>query len=349
MKLRTKISLLLMLIALPIVAYWGYRHLQMIKTPFKPRVTVVSTAMAKVTAIPSTITALGSLSPAFQTNIVSQISGYISSIDFQEGQTVTPSTLLLRLRDTEIRAQLQADTKALLLKRDRYHRYQLAKKENVVSADALNQAEVDYQAALSAVEQDKIHLHYTSLYAPANGIMGANNLSVGQYVTAGSTLATLVDKTQFKVSYSVPERYASQLQIGQAVNVKIQNNDQSSILSGKVSFVSPSIDSSTGTVEVHAILDKTSIPLLAGQFVSVEQTIGHREEMLIPERALVASITGYVVYTITQGKAHSINVVPGKNINGQIVITSDLKPNTPVIVRGAQAVKDGQNVSVTHA
>jgi membrane fusion protein (multidrug efflux system) len=348
--MRLRLQILLYAVIILLLAAGGYyyyttldRSQQKVSTP---PATVVSTIRVTQSSLPIIISGIGSVIPAQETQISPKQAGYIENINFQEGEKVKEGQLLIKLDDTEIKAQLENDLTQLQTKKAVYLRYSIAQKEGLVANMDYSTAKADYEKAVGDVAEDKIKLADTSLYAPFSGYIGSNNLSVGQYVSAGQQLATLVNRTKLKVVYAIPAQYANQVELNQAVTVYFHSYPNKNF-PGKVTFVSPEINTNSGTIDIHATMDNPGINIFPGEFVSVQQVIGHKNALTIPENAIINNLEGSSVFTINNGKAEQVHVTQGINNYGQVEITRGLQLNEVIINQGAQIVKDGQPVTIT--
>ncbi len=304
---------------------------------------VVTTSIVHTASLPVKVTSIGTLIPLDKTEISPKQDGYVEKVYFKEGQRVNKGMLLIQLSDTAIRAQLKADENILQTKAKLNTQYSIALKKGLITGVDAERAKTDYETALSNVVQDKIKLQQTKLYASFSGYIGSDNLSVGDYVSAGQKLATIVDKDHLKIVYTLAEKYASQSKLGQTVTVNFSNNRTAS---GEVTFIAPIIDSDTGTITLHANIKNPNITLTPGEYVSVTQTIGQKQSLVVPEESIVASLQGYHVFTLVNNKAQSTTVSIGSNNFGSVEITKGLKAGDIVIVKGIQNIKDGQTVKV---
>jgi membrane fusion protein (multidrug efflux system) len=331
--------------------YYSYQQLNAapVKGNLKPISTPVVVSAVKVANIPIQISALGTIFPEQQTFITAQETGYIKGIYFTEGQYVPKNTLLIQLDDATAKANLQADQAQARYTQDNYQRYINAEKFGAVSNDDLEKALAAHQTALANVEKDQVILDNTQLRAPFAGYVGAQTINVGDLVQAGQKLTQLINDQRFNVEYQVPEQYATRLKLGQVVSVKFDQSGEKDFW-GKVVFINDQIDSTTGLISEHAVMDNPKLAVTAGELVQIKQTIGTKKNaILVPELALVAIAQNYSVYMVKNGKAVSVPVTIGTNYDGWVEITRGLELSDKIITQGAHIVRDGMLVHVLPA
>lgn len=347
--MRKLIYTLLTLILIAIAIFFAYQtyHDSTKDKHLKQKITAtpVTTVTLKRHSIAQQINGIGKVEALQNVTISSKQAGYIASIGFQDGDVVKQGSLLFRLQDNDLKTQLDSDQALLTTKRNLYQRYQKAKREGLVASVDLSSAKADYETALNNVAQDKINLENTFLYAPITGKVSAHTVNVGDYISAGQTLTTIVNLQDLQIIYTVPASFAQQLQTGQAV--KISTHTKKSIfLSGEVSYVAPDIDTDSGTITLHAVVKADAMHLNPGEFVTVAQTIGQQQVITVPETAIKVDMNGTSVFLVKHGKTEQVSVVRGANHYGQVVIKKGLKQGDIVVRKGVQLLHDGETVQI---
>jgi membrane fusion protein (multidrug efflux system) len=172
---------------------------------------------------------------------------------------------------------------------------------------------------------------------------------VGQYITAGLPLVILVDKTKLHIRYSVPQRYLEQLKLGSVVTFETPAYAHEKFV-GAVNYISPSVDVNTRTIGVEALFENPHGKLLPGLSGTVLQVLSITPNaMIIPEEALVPSITGYQVFRVVEGKALASPVDIGTRKDGSVQIISGLQPGDTIVLQGHQNLRDGALVDIQKA
>lgn len=347
MKKKFKISMII-LVVLAASGFFAYHKLHHKKPAPVLAPSNVVVAPVKQRDVPIQIEATGNLSANQQSDISPETSGYVAKIEFNEGSFVKQGAVLVSLDTREQAAKVAQARSAAQLSEDNYERN--------AKLGTLALSKQDLENLHSIAEQNKAALlaaqtvlNQMTLRAPFSGYVGAKTISVGDFIPAGQKIVTLTDLSELKISYEVPGRYADQLQLGQSVAITPDNTKNS--LKGRVSYIAPTIDEATQTIEVHAVFDNPQNTLKAGQFVTLTQIVGLRKNaILIPENTLQGNVDGYYVLAVDNNKhVISRSVTPGEHYQGNVIITQGLSAQDQIIVNGQQNVKVGDVVAVANS
>lgn len=333
----------------------------------KPRVTVVNTAYRTYTErfnFPARVDAVDSVA------LKARVAGFLKDRLFEEGDIVKKGQMLFLLEREPFEAQVaeasanlakaEADAKNAKLNLDRA--LELRKTGNISqstvdSREAENSvAKAQVLQAQAALNLAKLDLSYTSVKAPFTGKIGLSIYSVGEYLPANTTLATMVSYDPIYVMFSVSEQ---ELLSMQAAGVFKAGNDSLSVslvmadssvyrYSGQINFTDVVVDDSTDTIKVRAVFPNPSKQLVSGQYVSaLLEYEAPVERVVIPQAALMSSATGKYVYVVdAQNKVVNVPVTVGVEQGKDIVVLDGLEAGVRVMIEGLQKVRPGQEVIV---
>ncbi|MDQ4139546.1 MAG: efflux RND transporter periplasmic adaptor subunit, partial [Bacteroidota bacterium] len=168
----------------------------------------------------------GSIEANEEVQIRGQVSGLIRSISFKEGSNVKAGQVLLKIDDAELRAQLaQAQTRQSLAAENAERAAQLFKKE-AISREEYDIATADYKTLQSQTQLIQAQLAKTTITAPFSGRIGLRNVSVGDYLTPETIVANLVSSDPVKITFSVPEKYASQVKVNTKLKLTVAGSSK---------------------------------------------------------------------------------------------------------------------------
>lgn len=215
------------------------------------------------------------------------------------------------------------------------------------------QAAVDAQQAL--LENANIDLGETNVVAPFDGRIDTNDLSVGNYVTAGQTvLATISNTDPVFVEFSLAENEYLKLlsahnDAGGASleNLTIVLSDGSTYSEkGRVDQVNRSITQGTGTLSLKAEFPNPAKILLPGMFAHLQANSGTvHDAKLIPQRAVTELMYKKFVYVLgDDNKVSMREVTLGPRIGRLWLVESGLEGNETVVVEGINKIKQGSEV-----
>ncbi len=254
--------------------------------------------------------------------------------------------MLVKINDRDIQAQLQqALTKEKLSASNENRAKQLLEK-GAISQEEYDTSLADLQSLKAATQLIRAQLAKTSIYAPFSGKIGLRNISNGEYITPSKVIANLMSINPIKISFSVPEKYAGQIQLNSAISFTTSGSSKK--YSGKVFAIEPGINTQTRTLQIKALAPNANMELLPGAFAKVEVSLNTLEDaILIPNEAVIPVLKGKTVFISKNGKAQQVPVEAGTRTAENIVITSGLKVGDTVLTTGAMALKPDAPVSVT--
>jgi membrane fusion protein, multidrug efflux system len=303
-----------------------------------------------------------------------QVSGIVHKRLFAEGSRVEAGELLYQIDPATYESTL-ASAEAALAKSEAMEystRLKALRYNNLIKTDAVSeqeqidaeavwkQAVAEVAAARAAVQSAAINLAYTRVTAPIGGQIGKSMISEGALVTAqqATALATIqqldplfVDVSQSAGEYlQLKKDLAAGTGTGSAsgTEVKIILSDGAEYEeTGMLEFSDVTVDQSTGTVTIRAIIANPKQELLPGMFVRARLTSAQLQPaILIPQSAIVRNNRGQAMVMLvdTESKVEARLVETGRNIGEQIVIREGLAAGDQLIVAGLQKIRPGAPV-----
>jgi membrane fusion protein, multidrug efflux system len=367
---------LAVLAAIAALALTGCGSRNQFVAPPPPKVVVAQPIQKPVTLY---IYLTGNTAPYRTANLVARVQGYLESIDYKDGAVVTKGTQLFGIeRDTfqaqvdQVTAQLAHDQAVLAEAQVNLTRYQKLQQQNSIAAQQAedqgavvqqNKATVDLDQA--NVDTANINLGFTRVLAPFDGIVTNHQVDIGNLVGASgpTTLATIVQTDPIYVYFTLSEPQlltirrdnakaglpisSSNLTYLSTIPIEIGLQDEEGYPhKGHLDYVSPQVDSSTGTVTVRAILDNKDNALLPGLFVRVQGPIGHLDKALLTRNdAIGTSQEGSYVLVVGADNVVQRKIVKTGQRQGQLVIIdSGLDPGDWVVTEGIQQAFPGAKV-----
>lgn len=307
--------------------------------------TVVAGIVLKPQVFSDNLKLSGTIEANEQVEIRSEVSGVVESINFKEGSFVTQGQLLLKINDLELRAQLsQAKTKQMLAsENERRARLLLAKE--AISQEEYDIASADYRSAKAQTQLISVQIAKTAVRAPFSGKIGLRSISKGTYVTPTSVIANLVNTSQVKITFSIPEKYAAQMKVGASVSFTIAGSKE--IFYAKVYAVEPGIEAATRTLKMRAIAENPNGKLIPGTFANVDLPLDKiNDALLVPTQALIPVQNGKKIFVSVNGKAKEVMVETGTRTDKDVLVLSGLKVGDTVLTSGVMTLKNDSPVKV---
>src|SRR5690606_3924293 len=188
-----------------------------------------------------------------------------------------------------------------------------------------------YRKAVAAhIAALEVTLARTEIRAPFRARVGLRRVSEGAWITPDTVLTTLQDTSRIKVDFTLPERYAGAVAVGQPFRFQVAGRGAD--FEGRVIAVEPGIDAATRSVRVRGITDNPDGVLAPGAFASVEVPLERAGEgILVPAQAVVPSATGHAVYVLVDGRAELREVAIGLRTRDAVEILRGLEPGEVVL------------------
>lgn len=288
----------------------------------------------------------GSIEANEQINVRSEVSGIVESINFTEGSNVSKGQILFKVNDIELRAQLGKAKTAQNLASENSRRAKLLLDKEAISQEEFDIASADFKSAQSETQLIQAQLAKTTIRAPFSGKIGLRSISKGTYVTPETVVAKLVNNAQVKITFSVPEKYSSQLKQNGTLNFTVAGSPTN--FTAKIYALEPEVDVDTRTLRVRAIAENSDGKLLPGTFANVTLPLDKiNDALFVPTEALIPIQNGKKVFVSQGGKAKEIVVETGARTDKNILITQGLKVGDTVLTTGVMSLKNDSPVKVT--
>ena len=212
---------------------------------------------------------------------------------------------------------------------------------------ARNGAAQQYQALLAARARLTVAqkaLADTTVRSPFDGVVGERFVSVGDYVTRGTKVATVMRVNPLRMELTVPEQYVSAVAIGRAVTFEVDAYPGETF-TGHVRYVSPSVAADTRALTLEAVVPNASNRLKPGFFATAQiEQAATIPAVLVPATA-VRTVSGTArVFVVNADRAEERIVTAGQAIGERIEIASGLKAGERVVAAGVERLVDGVRV-----
>lgn len=304
------------------------------------------------------IETIGTASAAQGTDLAVEAAGIVREIHFAANDTVTKGQLLVQIDDRQERADLDAAKAALDLAEVTLKRARELAQRGVSATNTLDEADAAATEARSNVAKIEAVLTTKQLTAPFGGTIGIPQIEVGQYVTAGTTYATLQDRTHMRVDFTLTEQQAALVRPEMPVMVSSEVGDVS--LSGKITGIEPKIDANSRLVTVRADVPNDGDKLTPGQFLQVRVDLPAEEGVIaLPQTVVSSSLYGDSVFVVREETpegadapvqlVRQIFVKLGRRSGELVEITEGLKAGDKVVNAGQNKLTSGATVKIDNA
>ncbi|GFM31830.1 efflux RND transporter periplasmic adaptor subunit [Desulfovibrio subterraneus] len=245
---------------------------------------------------------------------------------------------------------------------DLYARGVVSAKERDDALAAFDSGKAEVAAAEAKLQSDQLNLGYTQVRAPISGITSQETRSEGSLVTtdsAGSLLTTITQLNPLYVNFAIPgtesmqiRRLASEGKVvipadGYTVRLTLSDNSVYGE-TGKMNFEDRYVDPATGSIRARAEVSNADALVLPGEFVRVRlEGAYYKDALVVPERAILFSQKGPMVYVIDDKSVASIRPVQlGQTVASGFIVEGGLQAGERVVADGIMKVRPGAPVMI---
>jgi membrane fusion protein (multidrug efflux system) len=305
-------------------------------------------------------------------NIRPQVTGYLISQNYKEGDVVKKGQVLFQIDPRTFEAALEMAKGQLAQQQARWTTAKINLKrikplaaQNAVSQkdldDATGMEESTHAAVIAAqanVDSARLNLGFTKVTSLINGVAGIANAQIGDLVGPSQigvlTTVSTVDPIKVYVPLSEQEylKFAQQPQDGTTPSDKaplelILANGSIFPHKGEVAFADRQVDPKTGTIKIATLFPNPGNLLRPGQFAKVRAQLSlERNALLVPQRA-VSEMQGKLLVAVV-GRDNKVSIRPvetGQRVGSLQVVSKGLKPGERIVAEGIQKVKEGMPVT----
>ena len=324
----------------------------------------VETAPVKSRPVEYTVTAVGSVEAFEKVQVTARVAGVVEQVKFVEGESVETGTPLVEIEPRRYqlaveaaRANVQkaeaakADAEAALARR----RAVVEKNPGLIPGEEIDTfatrvqtAAADVAQAKSALDQAELNLRDAFVRAPVAGRIETRTVTTGQYVSPGGVLATLVRRDPLLLRFQVPSEDARNLRAGLVARFRVPGDEGG--FRARITHVAGAADAASRMVAVTAeVDDPRRAQLRPGAFADVTVPVGGiAQSPVIPQTAIRPSEKGFLAFVVEDGKARERVLTLGlRTTEGLVEVRGGLKAGEELVIRGAEALRDGLPVRVS--
>lgn len=283
----------------------------------------------------------GNVSSDDMVELHTEANGRLTYLNIPDGAFVSAGTILARVNDADLQAQLQQQKVQLELAEKTEKRL-----SQLIAVNGVDQA--TYDAAVSDVELKKANIEVlkaqidkTVLRAPFSGKLGLRQVSLGAYINSSTPICTLQRTDRIRVDFAIPDAYSGLVKQGMNVGVKAGTEDP--LLEARVVAVEPRVNTSNRNILARAILKSGS--LTPGTFVKVVIS-DVAQAITVPSNAIIPDALSNQVVLLKDGKAEFTDVLTGSRNADNVQIIEGLKNGDSVLVGGVLNVRPHSKVKV---
>ena len=278
--------------------------------------------------------------------------GYVQNIYVDEGNFVKKGQMMFQIKPSIYKAELnkaEAETKFAEIE---FQNTKSLYDNNIVSKNELSLAKAKLDKAKAENELAAVHLGFTEIRAPFDGIMDHFQARLGSLVDEGDLLTTLSDNSSMWVYFNVPEaeylNYKTKLGVDNMLNVNLMMaNNELFEYPGVVKTIEADFNSETGNIAFRATFPNPKGLLRHGETGNVQVSIPLKQAMIIPQKATFEVLDKKYVYVVDSNNViHSRMITVSHELPHLYVISSGLDIHDKVLIEGLRKVKENQKINI---
>lgn len=295
--------------------------------------------------------------------------GVLSELNIKLGQKVNKGDLLAKLDNVQARlnyensissknsAESKMNTTKLNLNRIKalYEKGGSSLSDLEAAKDAARNAQQNYNSSLRNVDIQQEQINYGYLYASMDGEISDVNVELNENISAGQVVATLNSGSNMNITLGLPESVINNIKLNMPVQITFASLNEKSF-KGKVSEISPSLDTNTATYPITIDVEDSSSEIKSGMAANVTfnfKSSGSEASdslLVVPTNAVGENSQGRFVFVLNQkgetAIANKQTIKIGKLTSDGFEVISGLTSGQLIATAGLQTLLEGQEVSI---
>lgn len=301
--------------------------------------------VVKLSSVSEEVEVPGSLLPFEETAIRAEVGGRVVELNIAEGSNVRQGTLLVKLFDKDLQAQLKKLQVQLKINEKTEERNSELLKINAISQQDYDLSSLNVENLKADIESVRIAISKTEILAPYQGTVGLRNVSLGSFISPADIVTTIRQVDRLKLDFSIPEKYAREIGKGYVVKFRVDGGVKEH--QARVIATENSVDQSTRTLRVKALVNERNPELVPGVFAKVNLQLGKdNKALVVPTQAVIPNIRNKQVILFRKDSALFTVVETGIRDSAYIQVLSGIKEGDTVITSGIMAIRPNAKVKI---
>jgi membrane fusion protein (multidrug efflux system) len=276
--------------------------------------------------------------------------GYLEKIFVDEGQTVKKGQLLFQIMPNLYQADKEKAQAEASFAEIEYKNTKSLADRNVVAPNELAMAKAKWDKAKAELSLTKVHLQFTEIRAPFDGIIDRFHVRLGSLVDEGDLLTELSDNSKMWVYYNVPEAeyldFKSKAQSKEQVNVNLlMANNKIFPHAGVVSTIEADFNNETGNISFRATFPNPQGLLRHGETGNIEMKVPFKHALLIPQKTTFEVLDKKYVYVIDKNnEVKSREIKIAGELPHLFIISEGLSTGDKILLEGIRLVQENEKI-----
>lgn len=300
----------------------------------------------------------GTVHGYFESPLAFQTGGRIMARYVDQGQRVSAGDVLMKVDSKDAEEQVASARSALTsaqasadLAYSTEARYRQLHEANAISDLTMDQvanksdlARAQLDSAQAALARAQNNLGFTLLTADRDGVIGSTMYEVGQVVSAGTPVVTIIDDSRKDVHISLTEKQYKSYAVGTPATVTFWALPGVTV-EGKVRDIAASPNTNTGTYDAKVTLIDPPDSVVVG--MTAEVKFGSQNEgegFMVPLSAMATQSEKPAVWVVKDNKVHLAEVTTGRYGEDTVEITGGINKGDRIVSAGASKLTEGEEV-----
>lgn len=288
----------------------------------------------------------GILLPDEEVDLTFETAGKITNIFFSEGTYVEKGTLLAKVNDAPLQAELRKLEAQLPLAEDRLFRQQTLLEKDAISQETYQSVFTQLETLKAEIELVKARIRQTEMRAPFSGMIGLRQVSEGAYASPSVVVANLTKISPLKIEFSLTQNFVNQIKPGTEIDFTVENDLQE--YQASVYAVESRLDVQTLSLFARARYPNSDLKMKPGQSASISIMLDQIDNaIVIPSISTVKEIGRDITYIYENGKAKEVEITTGMRTASSVEVTSGLSVGDTLLTTGVMQLRTGMPVRIT--
>ena len=300
----------------------------------------------KPSAISETVEVTGNILPFESTEIRPEISGRVVELNIREGTIVPKGSLLVKIFDGDLQAQLKKLKVQLQIAEKTEERQRELLKISGISQQDYDLSLLQVNNIKADIELTEVSIAKTEIRAPYTGRLGLRNISPGAYISPTNVLSTISQVQQMKIEFSIPEKYSAQIRNGLDVNFDIDGSPAT--YKATIIATESSVEQNTRNLRVRAVIKSPDRFLIPGNFAKVAVILGKNENaIMIPTESVLPVSRNKQVVLYNGGKARFVSITTGIRDSTRVQVLDGLTMGDTIVTTGLLFLRKDSNIKLS--
>ena len=287
----------------------------------------------------------GILLPDEEVDLTFESTGKITDIYFEEGSFVDKGTLLAKVNDAPLQAELKKLQSQMPLAEDRLYRQQTLLEKDAISKETYQSVATQLETLKADIELVEARINQTELIAPFSGIIGLRQVSEGAYASPSTIISNLTKISPLKIEFSLTENFVNLIHPGSNIRFSVENDLNS--FEASVYAIESRLDEKTLSLFARARYPNSDGRIKPGQSASIEIKLDQIENaVVIPSISTVKEMGRNIAYKYSAGVAKEVEVITGMRTSASVEIISGLSIGDTLLTTGVMQLRSGMPVRI---